>query len=143
MKNVSVNGRCRDPLTVMKNNIDQIRELASLNLSIQKICACIGISLTAFYNHKDAYPEIDRAIEEGRAMGVQKVAEALKATAQKGNVTAQIFYLKNADPEMWNKESTTINQNITANAVEELSDADLEKQIKKLEQQEEKTKSEA
>ena len=53
-----------------------------------------------------------------------------------GNVTAQIFFLKNADPESWNKESTTINQNVNIQSVEDLSDEDLDKQIKRLEKSE-------
>ena len=116
--------------------VDKLKDLASYNLSIAKICACIGVNLQSYYNHKDDHPEWEQAIKDGRALGVKKVAESLIKTAEKGNVTAQIFFLKNADPESWNKESTTINQNVNLQSVEDLSDEDLDKQIKRLERTE-------
>ena len=83
-------------------------------------------------------PEWDRALKEGRAIGVKNVAEALIKTAKRGNVTAQIFFLKNADPEQWNKEQTNINAKVNIESVEDLSDEDLDLQIKKLEKKADK-----
>lgn len=134
--------RINDGLKIMLDNLDKIKELASLNLSIAKICACLGISLRAYYYHLDEHPEIQNAVEEGRALGVKRVADALIKTAEKGNVTAQIFYLKNADPENWNKESTTVNTNVNIQSVEDLSDSDLDKAIKALEKKENKASEE-
>ena len=134
--------RINDGLKVLLDNLDKIKELASLNLSINKICSCLGLSVRAYYYHLDEHPEIQQAVEDGRALGVKKVAESLIKTAQRGNVTAQIFFLKNADPENWNKESTTVNTNVNIQSVEDLSDSDLDKAIKALEKKENKASEE-
>ena len=55
-------------------------------------------------------------------------------------MTAQIFFLKNADPENWNKESTTVTTNVNIQSVEDLSDSDLDKAIKALEKKESEEK---
>ena len=46
--------------------------------------------------------------------------------------------MKNADPEQWNKEQTNINAKVNIESVEDLSDADLDLQIKKLEKKADK-----
>ena len=132
--------KTEDKLKLM--DCEKIKELASLNLSIEKIFHCLGVARTFYFDHRDEHPEWEQAIKDGRALGVQKVAEALKKTAEKGNVTAQIFYLKNADPEQWNKEQTNVNANVNIQSVEDLSDSDLDSQIKKLEKLEAKEKTE-
>ena len=128
--------RTKEKLELM--NCDKIKELASMNLSIDKICRCLGLNPSFYYDHRDEHPEWDRALKEGRAIGVKNVAEALIKTAKRGNVTAQIFFLKNADPEQWNKEQTNINAKVNIESVEDLSDEDLDLQIKKLEKKADK-----
>ena len=41
--------RINDGLKVLLDNLDKIKELASLNLSINKICSCLGLSVRAYY----------------------------------------------------------------------------------------------
>ena len=41
------------------------------------------------------------ALEDGEAKGIARVTGYLMNSAREGNVTAQIFYLKNRDPENW------------------------------------------
>ena len=84
--------RINDGLKVLLDNLDKIKELASLNLSITKICSCLGITVRAYYYHLDEHPEIQQAVEDGRALGVKKVAESLIKTAQKGKVMLQLRF---------------------------------------------------
>ena len=45
---------------------------------------------------------IHEAIKTGQAKGIAAVTNYLMKSASEGNVTAQIFYLKNRSPENWN-----------------------------------------
>ncbi len=61
----------------------------------------MGFGRTKLYRLKDNKADIKDALKRGRAKGLSIVANALYQNALSGNVTAQIFYLKNRSPEEW------------------------------------------
>ena len=80
---------------------DQVQELASRGLSYEQIALSLGINFKTLLSHRRNREEIQEAIDHGRAKGLKEVSNALYQAATNGNITAQIFYLKNRDPENW------------------------------------------
>ncbi len=78
-------------------DVKAVETLAGQGLTVVQIGHCVGRSKQTIYNH----PDILDAIKRGRAKGIKKVANALFENAMDGNVTAQIFYLKNRSPDDW------------------------------------------
>ena len=70
--------------------------------------------------------DFEDAIKRGTAKGLAQVTNSLFTSANDGNVTAQIFYLKNRDSNAWaDKVETTFNvdlKNVIDNARTRLED---------------------
>ncbi len=79
----------------------QAEALAGQGLTIKQIARALGIHYDTLYVKKRDNPELDLAIKTGRAKGIASVSNALFQNAMQGNVTAQIFYLKNRAPDEW------------------------------------------
>ena len=75
--------------------------LASQGLSKKQIAHCLGIGESTLFEKQKKDPEFMEALKRGRAAGLETVTNALMENALTGNVTAQIFYLKNRDPDKW------------------------------------------
>lgn len=60
-----------------------------------------GISVKTLYEWKNAYGEIREALKKGKDVVDFEVENALLEECKKGNVTAQIFWLKNRRPDKW------------------------------------------
>ena len=90
-------------------DLDKIEALAAQGLSVKQIADCLGIGRSTLYDHKKAKPDVSDAIKRGRSKGLSVVTNALFQSAKGGNVTAQIFYLKNREPEKWkDRRDTTL-----------------------------------
>lgn len=79
----------------------RVETLASQGLSTKQIADCLGIARSTLYEHKKKNSDISDALKRGRSNGLREVTNALMENARSGNVTAQIFYLKNRDPDKW------------------------------------------
>lgn len=79
----------------------KVERLASQGLTKQQICDSLGISDQTLLNREKVDLELLEAIKRGRAKGLKEVSNALFEAATSGNVTAQIFYLKNRAPGDW------------------------------------------
>lgn len=85
----------RPPFEITEEVIKKIEGLASRGLSCDQIAWTLGINPTTLYDKKNRYPQIDEAIEKGRASGIAAVANAHFIAATVGNNTAaQQFYLR-------------------------------------------------
>jgi hypothetical protein len=60
-----------------------------------------GIRVCTLYDWKNKYPEISDALKKGKEIVDFEVENALLKRAKQGDVTAQIFWLKNRRPEKW------------------------------------------
>ena len=80
---------------------EQVEVLAGKGLTMKQIASCLGFGRTKLYRLKDNKKDIRDALKRGRAKGLTLVANALYTSALEGNVTAQIFYLKNRSPNEW------------------------------------------
>lgn len=79
----------------------QVQRLASQGLTKSQIARCLGIAESTLYKKQKTDAEFSEAIKRGQAEGIAQVTNDLMLNARRGNVTAQIFYLKNRDPENW------------------------------------------
>jgi len=70
-------------------------------LTDEQIAHNMGIRRTTLYDWKNKYPDIDDALKKGKEIVDYEVENALLKRAKQGDVTAQIFWLKNRRPEKW------------------------------------------
>ena len=61
--------------------------------------------------------DFEDAIKRGKAKGIAQVTNSLFTSATDGNVTAQIFYLKNQDPKTWKDRVENVHATINLNDV--------------------------
>jgi len=108
--------------------LDQIEKHAGLGFNMEQIATVIGLKSSTFYRKQSLFREIEERIKKGRLSAIGKVSNALFNSALSGNITAQIFYLKNRAPEMY---QDVIQQKFTVEAVNKLSDTQLLDEIRK------------
>lgn len=70
-------------------------------LTDEQISKNIGINTSTLYDWKNKYSEISNALKKGKEVVDFQVENALLKSAMSGNVTAQIFWLKNRKPDKW------------------------------------------
>lgn len=70
-------------------------------LTDAQIAKNCGISTSTLYDWKNRFPEISEALKRKRELVDYEVENALYLNAMGGNVTAQIFWLKNRKPDKW------------------------------------------
>ena len=70
-------------------------------LTDEQIAHNMGITAKTLYEWKNKYGEICESLKRGKEVADYMVENALLKSAMEGNVTAQIFWLKNRRPEKW------------------------------------------
>ena len=98
----------RKPITI---DHDKVEQLAAQGLGPSQIARALGISWDTYNKNKKRSSELSEAIKRGEARGLAKVSNSLFKSANEGNVTAQIFYLKNRAPEEW-ADRQEVNHNL-------------------------------
>lgn len=78
-----------------------VEQLAAQGLTPEEIANSLDCSRTTLYRQMKSEEDVKLAIQRGRSKGMATITNALFQTAKHGNVTAQIFYLKNRDPQQW------------------------------------------
>ncbi len=105
----------------------KVEQLAAQGLTAKQIADCCDISRSQFYARLKTEPDLSDALKKGRSKGVGVVTNALFQSAKGGNVTAQIFYLKNRHPKKWRdrrhhehtgKDGKPIDMNWTVEVIE-------------------------
>lgn len=82
-------------------DLGQVESLAAQGLTNDQIALSIGISRSNYFKKKAESLDFQDAVKRGQAKGIAKVTNSLFQAANNGNITAQIFYLKNRDPQNW------------------------------------------
>ncbi len=117
---------------LMKFDLEKVEELASRGLTYRQLATALGVNLKTIQKHKKINQELQAAIDLGRAKGLAEVLNSLFESATGGNVTAQIFYLKNRSPDDWRdrfEQKVDIKADITAlhlDAMRQISDGVIE-----------------
>ena len=84
-------------------NIDpaRVEQLAAQGLTIKQIAHCLDVGRTTLYSRMGSEANVRDAVKRGRAKGIGTITNSLFQSAKGGNITAQIFYLKNRKPDDW------------------------------------------
>ena len=96
------NGKYKQWLT--KEGLIRIQGWARDGLTNNQIADKIGISKQTFYDWLKKYPDLSDSLKENKDVVDRKVENALLKNALNGNVTAQIFWLKNRKPNEWREK---------------------------------------
>lgn len=67
----------------------------------EQIAKKIGINISTLYDWKNKFSEISKSLKRGKEVVDYEVENALLENALGGNITAQIFWLKNRRPDKW------------------------------------------
>lgn len=87
-------------------------------LTDEQIAHNMGITSKTLYDWKNKYGNICEALKKGKEIVDFEVENALFQSAVSGNITAQIFWLKNRRPDKWRDkrelEASASDDNINA-----------------------------
>ena len=86
-------GGGKPKIVFTQDQIDQVEKLASL-LTKGQLCDYLGISEPTFRAIEARQAEVSFAYKKGKGKAIASVAASLLKQAQKGNMTAAIFFLK-------------------------------------------------
>lgn len=75
-------------------------------LTDEQIAHNMGIATSTLYDWKKKYSEISEALKKGKEVVDIEVENALLKSALEGNITAQIFWLKNRKPNRWREKQS-------------------------------------
>lgn len=120
--------------THVKPYLDEIQGWAMSGLTDEQIADNLGIAASTLYEYKKKYPEFSEALKKGKDIADAQVVNALFKTATgftyyediatatgdvvqaqryaKPNTTAQIFWLKNRQPDRW-RDKTEVKAEVT------------------------------
>lgn len=70
----------------------------------------IGIAMSTFCDWKNKHPEFSEALKRSKEVADFEVENALFKKAKMGDVTAQIFWLKNRQPRKWRDKVSFVDE---------------------------------
>ena len=103
-----------------KDNLILLQGWARAGLTDEQIMHNMGISNWTFYEWKKKSTEIAEALKKTKEIVDYEVECALLENAMKGNVTAQIFWLKNRKKNEWREKIERPTNPQELNKVQEL-----------------------
>ncbi len=89
------------PSTFDEERIPEAVELALNGATSVEIAAHFGVDPATYWRWEQAYPELRKAVKDAKDVQDARVVDALRINTVMGNVTAQIFWLKNRQPGLW------------------------------------------
>lgn len=84
----------RPPFEITQKVIDKAESLAADGLTKEEIAGCLGISYVTLNEKTKMFPELLKAINDGKCKGIAMMANNLVKLAKAGNAAANIFFLK-------------------------------------------------
>lgn len=88
--------------------LPEVIELVSQGATSREIAQRLGVDPSTFWRWQQAYPQLRNAVKQAKDVQDERVVDALRINAVlEGNVTAQIFWLKNRQPELWRDRKET------------------------------------
>lgn len=82
-------------------NILRVQGWARDGLTLDEIAKNLDIAKSTLCKWKDEEKELSDALKIGRDVADRVIENALYKAAAEGNITAQIFWLKNRKPQQW------------------------------------------
>ncbi|MCH8134984.1 MAG: hypothetical protein IIB77_03275 [Proteobacteria bacterium] len=87
--------------------LEKVEAYAGQGLTKDQIAQCLGICYDTLNERQKDNSEFSEAIKRGQAKGIETISNALFVAGKDGNITAQIFYLKNRSPKNWKDRHST------------------------------------
>ena len=87
--------------SLKKSKIEAILASLEVGTSFIKACKAADVNQATFWKWRQKSKPLDERVLEILNSRTQTVEDALFSNAVKGNVTAQIFWLKNRAPDRW------------------------------------------
>ncbi len=81
-------------------DMSEVERLGGLGLTLDEVGYVLGVTTQTIHNWKKN-PKFFDALKKGRAQADSRIKQSLYQRALEGDVTAQIFWLKNRDPKNW------------------------------------------
>ena len=103
-----------------KDKLTLLEGWARAGLTDEQIANNMGIATSTYYEWKNKYPEFSESLKKNKDIVDYEVENALLKNALDGNVTAQIFWLKNRKKEQWREKVEYETNNDDLNKVKEL-----------------------
>lgn len=103
-----------------KDKLTLLEGWARSGLTDEQIANNMGIATSTYYEWKNKYPEFSESLKKNKDIVDYEVENALLKNALDGNVTAQIFWLKNRKKEQWREKVEYETNNDDLNKVKEL-----------------------
>ena len=75
-----------------------------------QIAKNIGVAMSTFCDWKNKHPEFSEALKRSKDVADFEVESALFKKAKMGDVTAQIFWLKNRKPKQWRDKVSFVDE---------------------------------
>ena len=85
----------------VKDKLILVEGWARDGLTNEQIAENLRINPDTLYKYKKKYPEFSEALKKGKEIVDYEVENALLKNALEGNITAQIYWLKNRRPKKW------------------------------------------
>ena len=85
----------------VKDKLILVEGWARDGLTNEQIAENLNIGKTTFYKLLNEHPELSEHLKKGKEVVDYEVENALLKNALSGNITAQIFWLKNRKPKQW------------------------------------------
>ena len=98
---------------IQGDNLLLLQGWARDGLTDEQIAHNIGITTTTLYEWKKKYADFADVLKRTKEVVDREVENALYKAACEGNITAQIFWLKNRRPNDWrDKRETALSGNV-------------------------------
>ena len=94
----------------VKDKLILVEGWARDGLTDEQIANNLAISIDTFYKYKKKYPEFSESLKRGKEIVDYEVENALLQNALNGNITAQIFWLKNRKPRQWKDKVNIVDE---------------------------------
>ena len=95
----------------VKDKLILVEGWARDGLTNEQIADNLNIGKTTFYKLLKEHSELSELLKKGKEIVDYKVENALLQNALNGNITAQIFWLKNRKPTKWKDKIEQENEN--------------------------------
>lgn len=105
------------------DNLILLEGWARDGLTDEQIAKNMGVSVRTLARWKEEHRPICHALKSGKEVVDYEVENALLNSALEGNVTAQIFWLKNRKPDVWREKPKDDHTDATIKVIFEDSEA--------------------
>ena len=105
---------------------EQALSLCLLGATDKQLAESFSVTEKTINAWKKDYPEFCKSVKEAKDYADSNVVNSLYQQALSGNVTAQIFWLKNRQKEQWRDKHEVEHTGTVAHKVDNASDDELE-----------------